>query len=592
MKNKFPLKEFISVFLVQAFLGACIPMSTEQVSEKAVSLYKEMLIAGPEEINSAKEKNVKGNKKSLTEDQILRLSGRSIFSFDPAMIYSEDMLLAEQLFPGLTRMDSRSTDFLPVLAEKWSVSEDQLTWTFDLRKDIPWVSYDPVTNSVEQIKDESGNIRFVKAEEIKSSLLRILSPTLYSSNAFNLKWINGAEEYSAGYGDINAVGIEVMGVDQINFHLWAPNASFDALTELTVFSALPTWSFSDTNQVLTPEMMTAFYGPYLIKEYVPEKSVTLIKNPFWNETEGLPVPTLEEIHYDLRSYGEQDVVAAFKAGELDAVELNLDEYQTAKDDPELKDLLRIETGPCGYYLLFNNMNLAPLDDVKIRQAISASIDRQKLNDVLYQGTGSALLQFAPPFLRGSQDLSKENDYAFDLKHAKSLFKSSPNSVDIASQPLSLLTIDYESYSTLTSYISDDLQRSLGLNLQTERFGSGDYWAGKLNNYTPSLYTFGYCLDYADAKNLWDLWLPGSPFSDVNRGTYTNPSFYTLINKAPTLFDTGEREKQYQQAEEIIINQDTVILPLIWNSRIWLVKPNVYAEVLPFYQQLENWKMTK
>ena len=418
MKNNFPLKVLISVFLVQAFLVACIPMSTAQVNEKAVSLYKEMLKNGPEDINSTIDKKEKEKNKDLAEDQTLRLSGRSIYSFDPAMIYSEDMLLAEQLFPGLTRMKSGSNEFLPVLSENWSVSEDQLTWTFDLRKDIPWVSYNPTTNTVEQIKDASGNTRYVNAEEIKAGLLRVLSPTLYSGNAFNLKWINGAEEYSSGYGDVNAVGIEVIGDDKIAFHLWAPNASFDALTELTAFSALPAWSFSDTSQMLTPDMMTAFNGPYLIKEYFPEVSVTLIKNPFWVGTEGLPVPILDEIQYDLRPYVEQDVLAAFKAGELDAVELNLDEYQLVKDDPELKDLIKIETGSCGYYLLFNNVNYAPLDDVKVRQAISASIDRQKLNDVLYQGTGSALLQFAPSFLRGSQDLSDENDYDFDVKHAK------------------------------------------------------------------------------------------------------------------------------------------------------------------------------
>ena len=316
MKNNFPLKVLIFIILTQALLGACIPMSTEQVSEKAVSLYKEMLKTGPDDTNSTKENNEKGNKKDLAENQILRLSGRSIFSYDPAMIYPEDMLLAEQLFPGLTRMDSGSTEFLPVLAEKWSVSEDQLTWTFDLRKDIPWVSYDPTTNAVEQIKDESGNTRFVKAEEIKSGILRVLSPTLYSGNAFNLKWINGAEEYTAGYGDVNAVGIEVVDENQIAFHLWAPNASFDALTELTAFSALPNWMIADTNQVLTPDMMTAFYGPYLIKDYTPEESITLIRNPFWKRTDGLPVPTLEEIHYDLRTYAVQDVLAALKPENL------------------------------------------------------------------------------------------------------------------------------------------------------------------------------------------------------------------------------------------------------------------------------------
>ena len=595
MKNNLPLKVLISVFLIQAFLSACIPMNTEQINEKALSLYSEMLKTGPEDLSSEKEKNEKGNNKGLAEDQVLRLSGRSIYSFDPATIYSGDMLLAEQLFPGLTRMESGSTEFMPVLAEKWSVSEDQKTWTFDLKKEIPWVSYDPTTNKVEQIKDESGNPRFVNADEIKSGLLRVLSPTLYSGNAFNLKWINGAEEYTAGYGDVNAVGIEVVGDDQIAFHLWAPNASFDALAELTAFSPFPTWSIFDSNQVLMLDMMTAFYGPYVVKEYVPEKSVTLIKNPFWKGTEGLPVPTLEEIHYDLRSYGEQDVVAAFKAGELDAVELNLDEYQSVKDDPEFKDLLQIEKGSCGYYLLFNNMNLSPLDDVKVRQAISASIDRQALNEAIYQGTGSALLQYSPSFLRGSQDLSKKNEFNFDAGKAKAILNSSKvvNSADVQNQMLTLYTIDSDNYLNLADLISGVyLSENLGLNVSIDKYSWSDYASTIQLTQSPSLYLYGYCLDYADSKNLWDLWLPGSPFSDVSRGIYTNSAFYTLVNNAPTLLDPKERQKQYEQAEEIIINQDTAIVPLVWNSQIWLVKSNINAEILPFYQQFENWQITK
>jgi ABC-type oligopeptide transport system substrate-binding subunit len=109
---------------------------------------------------------------------------------------------------------------------------------------------------------------------------------------------------------------------------------------------------------------------------------------------------------------------------------------------------------------------------------------------------------------------------------------------------------------------------------------------------PSLYLYGYCLDYADAKNLWDLWLTGSPFSDIARGTYSNSEFYTMVNKSSSIKNLAERQKLYAQVEEIIINQDTVIVPLVWNSRVWLIKPNVNAEILPFYQQLENWQITK
>jgi ABC-type oligopeptide transport system substrate-binding subunit len=54
----------------------------------------------------------------------------------------------------------------------------------------------------------------------------------------------------------------------------------------------------------------------------------------------------------------------------------------------------------------------------------------------------------------------------------------------------------------------------------------------------------------------------------------------------------DKHQQNPQAEEIIINRDTIIIPLVWNSRIRLIKPNVNAEILPFYQQLEDWLITK
>jgi oligopeptide transport system substrate-binding protein len=594
MNKQLLIKTVLSLLIIQAFLVSCIPMNSEQVFSKAVTLYGEMVKAGPERSSSKEGKSKKIDINDLAENQTIHLSGRNIYSYDPAFIYSEDMFIAEQLFVGLARMDPDTKEYLPVLAEKWSISEDQLTWTFDLQKNIPWVAYNPQTQKVDALKDASGQVQFVTAEDVRTGILRVLSPTMYSGNAFNLKWIVGAEEYTSGLGDINAVGIEVLNENQIAIHLISPHASLDALTELSLFSAFPTWLPSDYNQVMTPEMMIAFSGPYAIKDYIAGQSITLIKNPLWKGTEGLPVPTLEEIVYDLTPYADQDVVASFKAGGLDAVELNYDEYLAVKDDPEFKDLLRIEPGSCGYYLLFNNMNLAPLNEAKIRQAISAAIDRQKLNDIVYKGTGSQLLQYVPPFLRGSQDLSGKNRFGYDPKEAKSLLESSDwiKGVDLQSQTLTMQVIESGNYSGIAESISEDLQNSLGLTVNVEKFGWADYSTTIQNSQSPSLYLYGYCLDYADAKNLWDLWLTGSPFSDVARGTYSNSELYTMVNKSSSIKDLAERQKLYAQAEEILINQDTVIVPLVWNSRVWLVKPNVNAEILPFYQQLENWQIIK
>jgi ABC-type transport system substrate-binding protein len=67
-----------------------------------------------------------------------------------------------QLFMGLTNF-SVEGEVIPWLATDWSVSDDGLTWTFNLRDDIPWVAYNTGTAEVDLVYDADGNQRFVNA---------------------------------------------------------------------------------------------------------------------------------------------------------------------------------------------------------------------------------------------------------------------------------------------------------------------------------------------------------------------------------------------------------------------------------------------
>src|SRR6478752_9926939 len=72
--------------------------------------------------------------------QELRWSnGKLPASLDPARASAapeSDIVCA--LFEGLTEIDPSNLNALPAAAEKWSVSEDGKTWTFQLRKDAKW----------------------------------------------------------------------------------------------------------------------------------------------------------------------------------------------------------------------------------------------------------------------------------------------------------------------------------------------------------------------------------------------------------------------------------------------------------------------
>ncbi len=68
-------------------------------------------------------------------------------TLDPALgTDSVSIQCDEVLFLGLTDFaDTTDAEVIPEIATKWSVSDDGLTWTFEMRKDVWWVHYDPET---------------------------------------------------------------------------------------------------------------------------------------------------------------------------------------------------------------------------------------------------------------------------------------------------------------------------------------------------------------------------------------------------------------------------------------------------------------
>jgi hypothetical protein len=87
MKKQLLIKTVLSLLIIQAFLVSCIPMNSEQVFSKAVTLYGEMVKAGLVKSSPKEEKRKKIDIKDLAANQTIHLSGRNIYSYDTALIY-------------------------------------------------------------------------------------------------------------------------------------------------------------------------------------------------------------------------------------------------------------------------------------------------------------------------------------------------------------------------------------------------------------------------------------------------------------------------------------------------------------------------
>jgi ABC-type transport system substrate-binding protein len=569
--NKKTFFRKLSILMLMVMMAGCIPMSNAGVDKKAAIVAEKVIEESEKPKKESKEKKTKYN---LAEEQVLNLSIRCYNDLKPSNAYGEYNDVVTLVLPGLTRQDATSTEFLPVLAKSWEVSDDRMTWTFTIRDDVPWVTYNSATQEVEQVTGLDGKPAYVTAQDIQARLLQILDPFAYANNSYLLYTIAGAEDYFTLAGTAEEVQIEVPSSTELVVHLQEPDASFLSLTELSIFSAFPSWLDSSDAAVDSYS-----YGPYVgtTPLTVDHSTVTLVPNPFWVKTEGLADPILDQINIAIQY--DQDVLTAFRDGEIDAVSLNEDEYQEVLEDDTLAQYLVNAPGDFGIYVLFNNTNLEPINDVEVRHAMASVINRDTLLTGQEMISGSALQGFIPDSIRGasfegipynpevSSTLDTQSSAAFDL-----LYNSYSVNRDIA-QDLSDVWKgefgwDFYPFAEEYAYFLDDLQR--------------------IYTQFPGVYLLTFTLEANGQENMWKYLRDGSSFVDIVKGNWSNEEFNSLYDQAQMELDGEKRAELYDRMEEILVNEDVVIIPLLWKQQHWLIRSDVGAEIRPVFQQLENW----
>ncbi|MBI3544077.1 MAG: peptide ABC transporter substrate-binding protein, partial [Deltaproteobacteria bacterium] len=267
------------------------------------------------------------------------------------------------IMEGLVEFDSKMK-VKPLLAESWTVSEDQKTYTFKLRKDVKWSDGKALT-----------------ADDFVASWQRLLAPLTAAPYAYMLYDIDGAEAYnSKKLADFSQVGIKALSPTSLQIRLRRPVAYFIQMLTFWVTFPIrqdvidkfgPSWSQPGKVVVL---------GPFLPAAYKPQSEIVLKRNPLYHGTK----PDLDSV---LMRIINEDSTALnlFKSGGLDFVRpVNFLELSDLKTSPQL------HTAPY-FRTCFLNVNTSkyPLNLPKARQALSMGVDRSKIGAVLHREMTSA-----------------------------------------------------------------------------------------------------------------------------------------------------------------------------------------------------------
>ena len=329
------------------------------------------------------------------------------------------------LFEGLTEVSWLTDEVEPALAESWKHSEDGLTWTFHLRRDVTWHDGHPFT-----------------AADVEFTFNRVIYNDDVASNdraAFTFRF----PDPQSGEWQEAPMTVTVVDDYTVQFVLPVSFAPFLRSMGQSIYPkhilepAVDAGTFNETWGLDTHPSEIIGTGPFTIEEYVPGERLTLRRygNYWLRDADGNRLPYLETVNYRIVPDFASEL-AAFQSGETDYHGLLGEEYAGLEPLQEEGNFTIYRRGPAfGTTFLAFNMNpglnpesgapyLAPeklawFGNVEFRRAVAYTVDKDAIiRDVLH-GQGYPQWASISP-AAGDFHNPAVRRYAYDLDRAREI----------------------------------------------------------------------------------------------------------------------------------------------------------------------------
>jgi len=332
--------------------------------------------------------------------QLVWASIGDVSFFNPILVEdtaSERMMY--RIFNGLFQLNDK-LELVPVLAEKFSYSDDGTEWTFELRDDVYWHDGEKFT-----------------AEDVEFTFLAMLHPAYKGVRAENYRPLRGAAEYLdarrelskkladgeitdeeymeqavALFEEWRAKGaIEVVDDYKIKFHLDEPYAPFKSYISMRIIPEhlLTLETAGDKEDPFHTDRPIGT-GPFKFVEWVRDDHVTLERNEDYFD-EG---PYIEKIVYKI--IPDQNTIAmAMETGEVDLANLKPEDFDRLKNMDHLRPY---EYPALSYTYMAYNLKNPLFQDKRVRHAIAHAVDRQAVVDEVLMGHGTVCHSHGSPVL--------------------------------------------------------------------------------------------------------------------------------------------------------------------------------------------------
>lgn len=452
------------------------------------------------------------------------------------------------LFEPLVSFDPQTLKPVPALAASWDISPDGLTYTFHLQPKAVWSNGEPITG-----------------QDCVDSWRRMLTPSLGADYAYLFYLIKGAEDFNKGRtADFPTVGLAAPDAHTFVVKLVQPAPYFLQILLNSPWRPLNVRSImavGDAYRRGTPwtrlgRIVTS--GPFQLKEWSPSERLVVEKSPVYWDKDNVRLNTI--VFYPIDNTDAEE--RAFRAGQLH-VTYNLSISKIAAYRRDHPADLRIDDYVNTFFFRFNTRH-APLDDSRLRLALSLAIDRQLIADKVLQGGQRPAPSLVPPEIPGYTPAALP---LHDPDKARRLLTEAGYPGGKGLPALELLYNNSAILRLVAETIQEMWRRDLGIDV---RLVNQEYKVVFANRRTGNYQILlgDWIGDYLDPTTFLDLWR-----SDAgnNHTGWASREYDALMNRAAATIDAPARAALLRQAEQLML-EAAPIAPIYFNTHVYLKSP--------------------
>lgn len=455
------------------------------------------------------------------------------------------------VFEGLARYDKKGNPE-PGMAESWETSGDGLTWTFHLR-DAKWSDGKPVT-----------------AKDFEYSWKRALAPDTASPYAYQLYYIKNAKAYNEGKADASEVGVRAIDDKTLQVTLESPTLYFLTIVSLPISYPVREDIIKEHPEDWTNNPQTYIgNGPFKMTEWVNNDSFIFVKNENYWDAQNVK---LENLTFTLMT-DENTALSAFKSGEVDYIDTVPPlEIPNLRDEGLLNTVLTMNTTMIEF-----NTTKKPLDDPRVRKALSLAIDRKTIVENITKGGEKAaggLVAYGFPDAEQGKDFREVGgDYypvdRADVETAKKLLAEAGYPDGKGFPKLTYIFNDRSTNKEIAQALQQMWKQNLGIDVELKT----EEWQVFVQDVIGGNYEMtrmGWQAEYVDPIAMLELFTTGSPNNDPR---WSNKEYDELIKTAKTSTDQKARMEALHKAEDIIM-EEMPIAPIFYSVKQNVVKPGL------------------